>query len=139
MKQVMVIMLMLGLTFSASAQGKTIRPHAFHARPKVIVVTPPAYYGLGYRYSPFYSPYNSFYSPFYDPFYSPRVIERIPSELQLKFNEIENDYSYKISTVRHDKSISGKDRRQQIRDLKHQRDQAIIDAKRNFKASESNR
>jgi hypothetical protein len=134
MKQLMVVLLMLGLTMSAGAQGK-IRSNGFHSRPKVIVVTPPAYYGFGYRYSPFYNPYNSFYSPFNEPYYRPSVIERIPSELQLKVDEIENEYAYRISNVRHNKSIAGKERRQQIRDLKHQREQEVITAKQRFAAS----
>jgi hypothetical protein len=134
MKQLMVMMLALGVAMTAGAQGKirTGRISPVSPRPKVIVVAPSFGYGYGYRYSPFYNPYTSFYSPFNDPFYRGRVVERVPSDLQLQVEDIDNDFSYQISTVRHDKTLEGKDRRQKIRDLKHQKENAIINAKRAY-------
>ncbi len=134
MKRIMVIMLALGLAITTGAHA-TSPVKGVYPRARVIVVSP--YYGyapgFGFRYSPFYNPYNSpFYSPFYDPFYRSGSIERIPSELQLKIDEIENNYSYQISTARGDKSVSKAERKQKIRELKHQRESAIIAAKRNY-------
>lgn len=133
MEKIMVIMLALGLAVTAGAEVKS-NPKSYHPRARVIVVSP-SYYapGFGYRYSPFYNPYNgAFYSPFNDPFYRSRNIETTPSALQLKIDDIENNYSYQISTVRHDKSFDGTERRQRIRELKHERESAIIEAKRNY-------
>ncbi len=135
MKKIMVIMLALGLAITAGAQAKgSLR--SSYPRAKVIVVSP-SYYGytpaFGYRYSPFFNPYNSaFYSPFNDPFYRSGNIETTPSQLQLKIDEIRNNYSYQISTVRHDKTVNGTERKQRIRELKHQRESAIIEAKGNY-------
>jgi len=127
MKKALVILLSLSLALGASAQGKVYRGGARYVRPRVTVITPiyPSYsYGYGYRFSPFYSPY-------YDPFAFQRY-EATPSKLDLHIEDIQNDYQYQISTVRHDKSLSGPERRQRIRDLKHQREDAIIQAKENY-------
>jgi hypothetical protein len=136
MKQVLAMMLTLGVAFSAGAQGK-IRAARLQRPARVIVVHSPFYYnsGLGYRYgySPFYSPYNSFgYNRFYDPFYSSRVTETLPNDVQVRIDEIDNDYSYQISNIRKDKSIAGKERRQKVRDLKHERESAILKEKRSY-------
>ncbi|MEJ7830638.1 MAG: hypothetical protein WKF91_20680 [Segetibacter sp.] len=52
--------------------------------------------------------------------------------MQLKIDEITNNYSYEISTARADKSVSGTERRQKTRELKHQRKSAIIGARRGY-------
>ncbi|MGN6615617.1 MAG: hypothetical protein ACTHJ5_00450 [Ilyomonas sp.] len=99
--------------------------------PKVRVVRViPAY---GYR--PFYGykyGFNSFYSPFgYDRFAYPYGYYR-QSELDLQIEKINNDYQHDISTVRHDKSLTKTERKKEIRDLRHERNNAIIEAKKNY-------
>ncbi len=141
MKQLMMILVGLGLTVAVSAQPKlrgnvgTYGTRATVVQPRVTVVAPvyryaPAFgygMGLGYGYAPFR------YSPFGDPFYSrSNSFERLPSELQLQIEEITNDYAYQISSVRSDKTLPRKERKQQIRELKHEREDAIIKAKRNY-------
>ena len=125
MKTIAIIICALGLTMSASAQ-KVIRavPH-YYPRTRVSVGV-----GLGYGYG--YYPYWG-YSPFYGypPYYGYDYYNR-PTKLDLEIQDIRNDYKDKIWSARHDTSISRKDRRQKVHELKHERDQEILDAKRNY-------
>jgi hypothetical protein len=41
--------------------------------------------------------------------------------------DIRNDYQHEISTVRHDKSLTKEERKQKLRNLKHSREDAIIE------------
>lgn len=52
-----------------------------------------------------------------------------PGELDPEIERINRDYQHEISTVRHDKSLSKSERRKEIRNLRHERQDAIIDAK----------
>jgi len=56
----------------------------------------------------------------------------MPSELSLDIQSIKNEYQYKIRDVRKDKSMSHSERRKEIRSLKAERDQEIIDAQKDF-------
>jgi len=55
-----------------------------------------------------------------------------PSRLDLEIQDIKNDYADRIKSVRMDKAMSGRERRQEIRDLKAERDKAILDAQRSY-------
>jgi hypothetical protein len=119
----LIIICALGLTFSASAQ-KVIHaaPH-YYPRTRVSVGV-----GLG-AWGPYY-PY--WYSPFYAyPPYAYGYSAR-PSKLDLEIEDIRNDYKDKIWSVRHDESLSRKARRQQVHELKHQRDEEILQAKKDY-------
>ncbi len=134
MKKLLIIMLVLGLASGASAQSVKRNIRSISPRATIVRVVPAypfynPYYGFGYRYSPFYS-------PFYDPFFGPRY-QSTPSELDLEIEDIQNEYSHKLSTVRKDKSLSKDERKQQIRDLKHEREDAIIEVKKNYYKSEN--
>jgi hypothetical protein len=128
MKKLLIILFSVGLTLGAAAQKRVIVGHGY-VRPRVTVIAPvypsPYYYGYGYAYSPFYNPW-------YDPFYGPNRYQSRPSKLDLQIEDIENDYQYQISTVRHDKDLPKQERKQKIRDLKHEREDAIVQAKRNY-------
>ncbi len=134
MKKLLIVLLFLGLTFAASAQlksGGSVR----YVRPRVAVVNVvpvvPYYgYSYGYRYSPFFS--SRLYSPFYDPFYETSRFQSKPSKLDLQIEDIRNDFKHEISTVKHDESLMKAERKQKIRDLKHSREDAIIEAKKNY-------
>ena len=120
----LIIVCALGLTLSASAQ-KVIRvaPH-YYPRTHVAVGV-----GLGYGYG--YYPYWG-YSPFYGypPYYGYNYSR--PSKLDLEIQDIRNDYKDRIWSARHDSSLSRKDRRAKVHELKHERDQEILDAKKNY-------
>jgi hypothetical protein len=153
MKKLVVVLLVVGLGVAADAQpkinqgfrggslggginrGGNYKGNVEYVRPRVTVITPvaPIYpyysYGLGYRYSPYYSP---FYSPFNDPFYGRRNVEERPSQLDLQIEDIKNEYKYRIDNVKDDNSLSKDEKKQKVRDLKHQRDDEIIDAKKSY-------
>jgi hypothetical protein len=146
MKKLLVIMFSLGLTLGASAQpkigggfrgGVSSGVHSgggvHYVRPRVTVIAPYApmypYYGYGLGMGFGYG-----YSRFYDPFYNQRT-QSEPTQLDLQIEDIKNDYDYKISSVKDDKSLSKDERKQKVRDLKHQKDQEIIDAKKSYYSS----
>lgn len=118
MKKMIIVLLAMASVFTATAQRNVhiVRPHY---RPRVVV-------GVGYGYySPFY-PYP--YSPFYPAYgYGYR-----PSRLDFQIQEIKNDYRAMIRDARQDKSMSRKDRRAKINTLKHDRDEAIIQAQKDY-------
>lgn len=127
MKKLLIMLLSFALVTGISAQrhgiggGGYVRGGYFHS-PRVIV--------SGGYYSPFY-PYYGFYDPFY--MYPPGYAYRErPSKLTLKVEDIKSDYADKISSARHDPELKGKERRQKIRELKHERDDEIDNLRRNY-------
>lgn len=117
----LIIVCALGLSLHASAQ-KVVRvtPH-YYPRTRVSV-------GLGLGawgpYYPYYSPFYG-YSPYYG--YSSR-----PTKLDLEIQDIRNDYQDRIWSARHDESLSRKARRQKVHELKTERDNEILQAKRDY-------
>ncbi|MEI9909856.1 MAG: hypothetical protein WDO71_09410 [Bacteroidota bacterium] len=117
MKKLMIILLATGLALSASAQKFSHGGRSYYRRPHVIVSA-----GV---YAPFY-PYYGY--PFY-PSYS--YIQR-PTRLDLQVQDIKNDYRDKIWSARHDKSLTPKERKTTVHELKHEQDQAVIRAKTDY-------
>ena len=113
-----MIIAMVGLTFAASAQKFYAAHH--YSRPRVMVSA-----GV---YSPFY-PYG-YLGPYYP--YPNTTYPVMPTRLEIKIDNIRNDYSDRIWSARHDKTISRTERRATILKLKHERDQAILDTKSNY-------
>jgi hypothetical protein len=125
MKMVLIAICALGLTLSASAQ-KVVRV-APHPRTHVSVGVG---FGGGYGYYP-YSPY--WYNPWYAYPPGPGYYRSSrPTKLDLEIQDINNDYKDKIWSARHDESLSRKQRRQTVHDLKHQRDNDILQAKKDY-------
>ena len=113
MKKLLIIMLSLSMVLAASAQ------HSFYHSHVVVV-------GGGY-YGPYY-PYGiGFGYPY--PYYGYPLR---PTKLDIRIEDIKNDYKERIWAVRHDKSLPGKERRREVRQLKHDRDQAILDVRKNY-------
>ena len=81
-------------------------------------------------YSPFYYGYNPYWG-FGNPYAYNHYYNR-PTKLDLQIADIKNDYQQKIKSAKSDKQISKTERKQIVRDLKHNRDQEIIEAKRNY-------
>lgn len=134
MKRLLVILIALGMATTSIAQTKVRTPKRVPVR--TVIVAAPVYpsYGLGLGYgarwgSPFYRPY---YDPFYDPFYRQRHAQRetLPSELQLHLDEISNEYDHRIAKTKDE--LKGKERRQAIRELRFQKEDALIKAKKSF-------
>ncbi len=122
---------MLMIVFSLGITAGVMAQHG-HVGYSAIRVYPRAYVGVGFGYGP-YLPYYGFYNPWgypYPPYYYGHGA--MPSRLSLQIDEIKNDYEARIQDVKADTSLSRKDRRQKINQLKHDRDAAIIQAKRDF-------
>ncbi|MEO5592774.1 MAG: hypothetical protein ABIR15_04695 [Chitinophagaceae bacterium] len=129
MKKLMVIAVALGLAFGASAQRFG---HGGFGRGGGHVYIAPPRVSVGIGYSPFYAPY---YSPFgYSPYGYNNVYGRSyrPSKMEMKIEDIKNDYKDKIYSAKHDDSLTRKERRQTVHQLRSERDQAINDLKRNY-------
>lgn len=127
MKKLVVVMFAMALASGAFAQkvsrGGGVR--VIHPRPIISVGAVVPFYG------PFWgSPYYGY--PYYGYPYGYRYGYNRPTKLDLQIADIKNDYQQKISAARSDKSISKSERKQVIRDLKHDRDQEIIEAKRSY-------
>jgi hypothetical protein len=121
MKKLVVIMIALVITLGAVAQK---RGGGVYFRPRTYVVV-----GGGGYYSPFYSP---FYNPWYNPGYYGNTYYHRPTKLDMQVADIKSEYSDKIWSAKHDTSLSRKQRRQEVRQLKHNRDKEIMDAKMNY-------
>lgn len=122
MKKLVMIVMALGLATGLFAQ-KIVRGggHVVRVRP-VIAVGAYAPFGFGMGYNPFWG------YPYYNNYYT----HTRPTKLDLQVADIKNDYQQKISAARSDKSISKSERKQIVRDLKHAREQEIIQAKRDY-------
>ena len=113
-------MLSLGLALGASAQRFGGHAVFYGGGPRVVV-------GVG-GYYPFYSPFYPFGYPYpYGYGYGNR-----PSKLDMQIQDIKNDYNDRIWSVKHDKSLTGKERRHQVHLLKQERDRDIDNAKLNY-------
>jgi len=124
MKRLLIIMLSLGLVAGASAQKVRVGGVHYIHSPRVIV--------YGGAYAPFYPYYGFGFSPWGYPYpYAPYAYNR-PSKLTLQIEDIKNDYKDKIWSAKHDKTISKQERKEQVRQLKKERDQLIEDKKANY-------
>ncbi len=123
MKTVSLILICaLGLTFHASAQKVIRAVPRYYPRTHVAVGV-----GLG-GWGP-YAPY--WYNPWYA--YPPGYYYRArPSKLDLEIQEIQTDYKDRIWAARNDESLSRKERRKAVHDLKIERDRAVLQAKKDY-------
>ena len=128
MKTVSLILICaLGLTFHASAQKVIRAVPRYYPRTHVAVGV-----GLGYGYGG-WGPYSPFYSPWYaypPGYYYGRTAR--PSKLDLEIQDIQTDYKDRIWSARHDESLSRKERRHTVHDLKIERDKAILQTKKDY-------
>ena len=117
MKKILIMLIATGFAITASAAIIHPRGGYYDARPRVIVS------------SGFYSPFFPYYGyGYYGYPYFGHVTK--PTKLDLRIDDIQNDYKEKIEAARHDKTVARKDRKENVRLLKHEREQAIIQAKR---------
>ncbi len=121
MKKLLIVMISLALAGSVSAQR--IGGHGgFYSAPRVIVTGGfYPYYGLGFGFGPFYPYYPYGYG------YNNRS-----SKMTMQIQDIKNDYQDKIWSARHDMSLTRKERKMKVHELKMERDNAINDLKRNY-------
>ena len=118
----MIILFSLGLAVAASAQRYGHGGHFYRGggyyRPRV-------YVGIG-AFTPYYG-YGVYPWYPYPPAYSVR-----PSKLEMQIADIKADYKDRIWSVRHDHSLSHAERKGKVHELKRERDQEILDARRNY-------
>ncbi len=123
MKKLLVILLSLGLVATASAQHRFHGGSFRYSGPRISV-------GIG-AFGPFYPSYGFGYSPYYA-YPQPYAYNYRPSKLALKIEDVKSDYADRIWSAKNDDSLSRKEKRKLVHQLKYERDQAIIDAKRNY-------
>lgn len=132
MKKLLLILLTVGVVSGAQAQ---IRGHFggggfYGGEGRTVIVGgyapyyayPRAYWGFGLGFPYLYPYYGYPYGPYgYN-----------MSRLQSEIEGIKQDYADRIESVRMDNTLTGKERRSQIRQLKKDRDAAIDQAKRDY-------
>jgi hypothetical protein len=129
MKKLLIVAFAISTAVGASAQ-KVIHGgggHIYYYRPQVV-------YGVG-AYVPLYPyPYFGYYYPYYNPYYYPYgpAYGYRPSRLTLQVEDIKMDYHDRITSVRHDKTMSRQERKEKVRALKNERDAKIEDLKSNY-------
>lgn len=128
-----MITIAIGLALGVSAQKVVGRGGGYHGRPRVSV-------GLGFGYSPFYSPWGyGFYSPWmYSP-YAYNYGSSRPSRLDLTIQDIKSDYNDRIKSVRMQDDLTGREKRQTIRELRDDRDKAVVQAQKDYYYKRSGR
>lgn len=128
MKKLLIVLLSLAVTTGALAQwGYHHRYYGYAPRARVSI-------GIGayipvypyYGYGPLYA-----YPPYYGSGYGYGYNYR-PTELDLQIRDIRNDYQHQIWLVKHDKSLSRRERKKQVRELEHDRDKEIIQAQKDY-------
>lgn len=124
MKKIIIVLLLAVTVQGASAMSLNGPVRGFHGggffHPRTTVVL-----GGG-----FYDPY---FSPFYYGYPYPYAAAPYqPTKLDMQVANIKNEYADKIESVKLDKSLTGQERRAQVREFKRERDRAVLDAKRNY-------
>ncbi len=118
MKKISIVLFSAIVALSASAQKVVVHP--------VVPVGPRIVYYHPYYWHPYYGfNYNWYYGRNAYYYYHPTKLDR-------QIQDIESEYSDRIYSVKQDDSLSHHDRRVKVRELKHERDQAISDAKKNY-------
>ena len=128
MNKLLIILISLSVGLGASAQyhGR-IAGGAKIVRPQIVIggyVPFNPYLGYGYGYGYGLNPFYGF------PPYSYRSTR--PSKLDMQVEDIRHDYKDRISSVKHDKSLSRQDIKTKVKELKHEREDAVSDVKRNY-------
>ena len=116
-----VILFVGGFSLSSFAQKGVSRVYVYH--PRVIV-------GVG-AYAPFYPYYGLGYAPYFGyPWYGYPMNR--PSKMDMKIEDIRNDYHDKIKSAKADKSLTKAERKETVKNLKKERDLQIEDLKKNY-------
>lgn len=123
MKKISIVLFSVITALSASAQKVVVAPRV-HAVPHVV------YYSRPHFYNPYFS--NPYYFGFNYWYGQPAYYYHRPTKLEGQIQDTENEYSDRISSVRADDSLTGHEQRVKIRELRHERDQAIDDLKKNY-------
>ena len=129
-KRLFIVMFSLGLAFGASAQRFGHGVAVGHGYYGGGWGYPRTYVGVGFGWGyPWGYPYGPWYAP-YPPYYY--GYGAMPNQLELQVRDIKNDYEAQIKAVKHDKSMTRKERRAKVDQLKTERDNAIVQARHDY-------
>ena len=129
MKNLLIMLAFLMVSFGVSAQRKGGYYHVYRP-PTRVIIAPSIGWGYPFGY------WGGLYYPYGYPYYG---YNSTPYRLSAQIQSIKVDYRNRIRETRHDKSMSHSQRRQEIRNLKGERAQAIADAQRDFYNNRRNR
>ena len=122
MKYVLAVLLLVVVGYGASAQHK--RGGRLIVHPRVGIGS---HFGngnnLGYGYG---------YNPFYPNRYNNNYYYSRPSKLDLQIRDIENEYRDKKASVKLDKTLTRKQRREIFRALGREKERVVLEARRNY-------
>lgn len=132
MKKLLIVLFSASLALGASAQRVGhLSGGGYVYRPHVVVGL-----GLGYGYGPYF-PYYGWGGPWgfgypyaYPPYYY--GYGAMPSRLAYQIDGIKTDYHAQIKDTRHDKSLTHKEKRARITQLKQDRDKAVVQARKDY-------
>ena len=116
MKKISIVLFSIIIALSASAQKRVVVHPVVPVGPRIVY------------YHSYWHPYLGF-NYWYD---RPAYYYYHPTKLERQITDIENEYSDRIYSVRQDDSLTHHERRVKIHELRHERDQAVNDAKRNY-------
>lgn len=128
-RKILIFVFAIGLAVSASAQraghGGFGGGRGYYAYPRTYVGVG---FGLGYPFYPGYGLYGPWYA--YPPYYY--GYGAMPSRLAMQISTIKDDYAQQIKAVKLDKTLTHKERRARIRELKNEREGTIVQARKDY-------
>lgn len=134
MKKILIMMIALTLSAGVFAQKGGFRGHSVRV---YTYVTPAFGYGFNYGYPFFGYPYFGY--PFaYGP-YSYAYGPASSYKLNAQISAVKSEYRYKIKAARKDKSVSSTQRKQNVLQLKSERENAISNVQKNYYQRRMNR
>jgi len=135
MKTFFGVLIALTVSLGATAQRKGGFYHSYSPR---VIVAPSVGFGLGLGYGYSYWGYPFFGYPYFGYPYRTPYGYRNSYNLSLQIQSIKLEYKNQIRDTRHNSSLTHVQRREAIRTLKTQREQAIITAEQNYRYGNRN-
>lgn len=128
MKKILAILLTLAMVSGVSAQRHGGGFRGGYGGGTRVIVSAGAYYPFGAYYG-FGMPFG--YGYLYGYPYGGGYAYR-PSKLDFQIADIKHDYADKIASARADDGLTRKERRNEVKALKRERDNTILQAKKNY-------
>ena len=134
MKKILIMMIALTLSAGVFAQKGGFRGHSVRV---YTYVTPAFGYGFNYGYPLFGYPYFGY--PYGYGMYPYAYGPMTSYKLNAQINAVKSEYRYKIKAARKDKSVSRAQRKQNVLQLKSERENAIGNVQKNYYQRRMNR
>jgi hypothetical protein len=117
MKKISIVLFSIIMALSASAQKRVVVHPVVPVGPRIVYYHP-------YYWHPYFG-FNYWYG-------RPAYYYNRPTKLEKQVIDIENDYADRITSVRADDSLTHRERRQKIRELRHERNEAVDNLRKNY-------